>query len=152
MDFCREHTFFKPRYKCLGLDFAHSFTCVRTWLVVNFVEICLMWKTFREYYYFCEFISVLVCVVGFQVVGGENSGRTNLGTIISSITPGGPADLNGLLKPGRRLIHCDFIFIPCCKLLLCYITLLLTVTNCFRWPADICEWYKPGWISSWWNC
>ncbi|KAK5617687.1 hypothetical protein CRENBAI_001665 [Crenichthys baileyi] len=42
--------------------------------------------------------------LGFQVVGGENSGRTNLGTIISSITPGGPADLNGHLKPGDRLI------------------------------------------------
>ncbi|XP_008295321.1 tyrosine-protein phosphatase non-receptor type 13 isoform X2 [Stegastes partitus] len=37
--------------------------------------------------------------LGFQVVGGENSGRTDLGTIISSITPGGPADVNGCLKP-----------------------------------------------------
>uniref|UniRef100_A0A672HFQ7 Tyrosine-protein phosphatase non-receptor type 13 n=1 Tax=Salarias fasciatus TaxID=181472 RepID=A0A672HFQ7_SALFA len=42
--------------------------------------------------------------LGFQVVGGENSGRTDLGTIISSITPGGPADVNGFLKPGDRLI------------------------------------------------
>ncbi|XP_023136642.2 tyrosine-protein phosphatase non-receptor type 13 isoform X2 [Amphiprion ocellaris] len=42
--------------------------------------------------------------LGFQVVGGENSGRTELGTIISSITPGGPADVNGCLKPGDRLI------------------------------------------------
>ncbi|XP_049909066.1 tyrosine-protein phosphatase non-receptor type 13 isoform X1 [Epinephelus moara] len=42
--------------------------------------------------------------LGFQVVGGENSGRMDLGTIISSITPGGPADLNGCLKPGDRLI------------------------------------------------
>uniref|UniRef100_A0A3B5B3N0 Tyrosine-protein phosphatase non-receptor type 13 n=1 Tax=Stegastes partitus TaxID=144197 RepID=A0A3B5B3N0_9TELE len=42
--------------------------------------------------------------LGFQVVGGENSGRTDLGTIISSITPGGPADVNGCLKPGDRLI------------------------------------------------
>ncbi|XP_014842866.1 PREDICTED: tyrosine-protein phosphatase non-receptor type 13 isoform X3 [Poecilia mexicana] len=47
--------------------------------------------------------------LGFQVVGGENSGRTNLGTIISSITPGGPADLNGLLKPGDRLISVNDI-------------------------------------------
>lgn len=45
---------------------------------------------------------------GFQVVGGENSGRSDLGTIISSITPGGPADVNGCLKPGRLII-----FFPC---------------------------------------
>ncbi|XP_070780338.1 tyrosine-protein phosphatase non-receptor type 13 isoform X2 [Enoplosus armatus] len=43
-------------------------------------------------------------VNGFQVVGGENSGRMDLGTIISSVTPGGPADVNGCLKPGDRLI------------------------------------------------
>uniref|UniRef100_A0A8C1IX71 Tyrosine-protein phosphatase non-receptor type 13 n=1 Tax=Cyprinus carpio TaxID=7962 RepID=A0A8C1IX71_CYPCA len=43
--------------------------------------------------------------LGFQVVGGENSGpRQDLGTIISSITPGGPADINGCLKPGDRLL------------------------------------------------
>ncbi|XP_034080001.1 tyrosine-protein phosphatase non-receptor type 13 isoform X2 [Gymnodraco acuticeps] len=41
--------------------------------------------------------------LGFQVVGGQNS-RVELGTIISSITPGGPADVNGCLKPGDRLI------------------------------------------------
>ncbi|XP_026090948.1 tyrosine-protein phosphatase non-receptor type 13-like isoform X3 [Carassius auratus] len=42
--------------------------------------------------------------LGFQVVGGESSGRQDLGTIISSITPGGPADINGSLKPGDRLL------------------------------------------------
>ncbi|KAK5852166.1 hypothetical protein PBY51_023658 [Eleginops maclovinus] len=42
--------------------------------------------------------------LGFQVVRGQNSGRMDLGTIISSITPGGPADVNGCLKPGDRLI------------------------------------------------
>ncbi|XP_030624009.1 tyrosine-protein phosphatase non-receptor type 13 [Chanos chanos] len=42
--------------------------------------------------------------LGFQIVGGENSGRMGLGTLISSITPGGPADINGCLKPGDRLI------------------------------------------------
>ncbi|XP_031716160.1 tyrosine-protein phosphatase non-receptor type 13 isoform X2 [Anarrhichthys ocellatus] len=42
--------------------------------------------------------------LGFQVVGGENSGQMDLGTIISSITPRGPADVNGCLKPGDRLI------------------------------------------------
>uniref|UniRef100_A0AAZ3R5Z5 Tyrosine-protein phosphatase non-receptor type 20 n=1 Tax=Oncorhynchus tshawytscha TaxID=74940 RepID=A0AAZ3R5Z5_ONCTS len=42
--------------------------------------------------------------LGFQVVGGQNSGHVDLGTFISSITPGGPADINGCLKPGDRLI------------------------------------------------
>uniref|UniRef100_A0A3P9LRX0 PDZ domain-containing protein n=1 Tax=Oryzias latipes TaxID=8090 RepID=A0A3P9LRX0_ORYLA len=44
------------------------------------------------------------CVAGFQVVGGENSGRKDLGTLISSLTPGGPAEVDGCLKPGDRLI------------------------------------------------
>ncbi|XP_048022875.1 tyrosine-protein phosphatase non-receptor type 13 isoform X3 [Megalobrama amblycephala] len=47
--------------------------------------------------------------LGFQVVGGENSGRHDLGTLISSITPGGPADLNGCLKPGDRLLSVNDI-------------------------------------------
>ncbi|KAK7143199.1 hypothetical protein R3I93_014385 [Phoxinus phoxinus] len=42
--------------------------------------------------------------LGFQVVGGESSGRQDLGSLISSITPGGPADINGCLKPGDRLL------------------------------------------------
>ncbi|KAK0146162.1 Tyrosine-protein phosphatase non-receptor type 13 [Merluccius polli] len=42
--------------------------------------------------------------LGFQIVGGESSGRMDLGTIVSSITPGGPADLNSCLKPGDRLL------------------------------------------------
>ncbi|XP_031681949.1 tyrosine-protein phosphatase non-receptor type 13 isoform X3 [Oncorhynchus kisutch] len=42
--------------------------------------------------------------LGFQVVGGQNSSHVDLGTFISSITPGGPADINGCLKPGDRLI------------------------------------------------
>ncbi|KAK7896520.1 hypothetical protein WMY93_021845 [Mugilogobius chulae] len=42
--------------------------------------------------------------LGFQIVGGETSGRRDLGTIVSAITPGGPADVNGRLKPGDRLI------------------------------------------------
>lgn len=37
------------------------------------------------------------------MVGGENSGRKDLGTLISSLTPGGPADVDGCLKPGRSL-------------------------------------------------
>ncbi|XP_051955635.1 tyrosine-protein phosphatase non-receptor type 13-like isoform X5 [Xyrauchen texanus] len=42
--------------------------------------------------------------LGFHVVGGENSGQHDLGTLISSITPGGPADMNSCLKPGDRLL------------------------------------------------
>ncbi|XP_051536746.1 tyrosine-protein phosphatase non-receptor type 13-like isoform X3 [Myxocyprinus asiaticus] len=42
--------------------------------------------------------------LGFQVVGGENSGQQDLGTLISYITPGGPADMNSCLKPGDRLL------------------------------------------------
>ncbi|CAL8327342.1 unnamed protein product [Boreogadus saida] len=42
--------------------------------------------------------------LGFQIAGGEDSGRMDLGTIVSAITPGGPADLNSCLKPGDRLL------------------------------------------------
>ncbi|XP_025742914.1 tyrosine-protein phosphatase non-receptor type 13 isoform X9 [Callorhinus ursinus] len=38
--------------------------------------------------------------LGFQIIGGEKMGRLDLGVFISSITPGGPADLDGCLKPG----------------------------------------------------
>uniref|UniRef100_A0A4X2M260 Tyrosine-protein phosphatase non-receptor type 13 n=1 Tax=Vombatus ursinus TaxID=29139 RepID=A0A4X2M260_VOMUR len=37
--------------------------------------------------------------LGFQIVGGEKTGRLDLGVFISSVTPGGPADLEGSLKP-----------------------------------------------------
>ncbi|XP_068949390.1 tyrosine-protein phosphatase non-receptor type 13 isoform X6 [Petaurus breviceps papuanus] len=42
--------------------------------------------------------------LGFQIVGGEKTGRLDLGVFIGSVTPGGPADLDGSLKPGDRLI------------------------------------------------
>uniref|UniRef100_A0A673Y2H1 Tyrosine-protein phosphatase non-receptor type 20 n=1 Tax=Salmo trutta TaxID=8032 RepID=A0A673Y2H1_SALTR len=42
---------------------------------------------------------------GLQIVGGQNSGHVDLGTFISSITPGGPADVNGSLKPGQILTN-----------------------------------------------
>ncbi|XP_077354565.1 tyrosine-protein phosphatase non-receptor type 13 isoform X4 [Festucalex cinctus] len=42
--------------------------------------------------------------LGFQVTGAENTGHNEIGTMISSVTPGGPADVNGYLKPGDRLI------------------------------------------------
>lgn len=57
----------------------------------------------------CIDIGACLCSAGFQVVGGENSSRVDLGTIISSITPGGPADVNGCLKPGRP-VFCRAFF------------------------------------------
>lgn len=42
----------------------------------------------------------MCCFTGFQIIGGEKMGRLDLGVFISSITPGGPADLDGCLKPG----------------------------------------------------
>lgn len=47
--------------------------------------------------------------LGFQIVGGEKTGRLDLGVFISSITPGGPADLDGCLKPGDRLISVNSV-------------------------------------------
>uniref|UniRef100_A0A4W5QQK7 PDZ domain-containing protein n=1 Tax=Hucho hucho TaxID=62062 RepID=A0A4W5QQK7_9TELE len=46
----------------------------------------------------------------FQIVGGENSGCVDLGNFISSISPGGPADVNCCLKPGQWdiLFFCNF--------------------------------------------
>uniref|UniRef100_A0A8C3PUD0 Tyrosine-protein phosphatase non-receptor type 13 n=1 Tax=Calidris pygmaea TaxID=425635 RepID=A0A8C3PUD0_9CHAR len=42
--------------------------------------------------------------LGFQIVGGEKMGKLDLGIFIHSVIPGGPADLEGSLKPGHRLI------------------------------------------------
>ncbi|XP_006867830.1 PREDICTED: tyrosine-protein phosphatase non-receptor type 13 [Chrysochloris asiatica] len=47
--------------------------------------------------------------LGFQVIGGEKMGRLDLGVFISSVTPGGPADLHGCLKPGDRLISVNSV-------------------------------------------
>ncbi|XP_055967115.1 tyrosine-protein phosphatase non-receptor type 13 [Sorex fumeus] len=49
------------------------------------------------------------CGLGFQIIGGEKMGRLDLGVFISSVTPGGPADLDGRLKPGDRLISVDSV-------------------------------------------
>uniref|UniRef100_A0A8C8TWW6 Tyrosine-protein phosphatase non-receptor type 13 n=1 Tax=Peromyscus maniculatus bairdii TaxID=230844 RepID=A0A8C8TWW6_PERMB len=46
---------------------------------------------------------------GFQIIGGEKMGRLDLGVFISSVTPGGPADLDGCLKPGDRLISVNSV-------------------------------------------
>ncbi|KAM4051004.1 tyrosine-protein phosphatase non-receptor type 13 isoform 3-T4 [Anomaloglossus baeobatrachus] len=47
--------------------------------------------------------------LGFQIMGGETRGKLDLGIFISSITPGGPADLDGHLKPGDRLISVNSV-------------------------------------------
>ncbi|KAK7816488.1 hypothetical protein U0070_007905 [Myodes glareolus] len=47
--------------------------------------------------------------LGFQIIGGEKIGRLDLGVFISSVTPGGPADLDGCLKPGDRLISVNSV-------------------------------------------
>lgn len=40
-------------------------------------------------------------LIGFQIVGGEKTGKLDLGIFIHSVIPGGPADLEGSLKPGE---------------------------------------------------
>ncbi|XP_070614154.1 tyrosine-protein phosphatase non-receptor type 13 isoform X2 [Erythrolamprus reginae] len=42
--------------------------------------------------------------LGFEITGGEKTGKFDLGIFIHSVIPGGPADLQGSLKPGDRLI------------------------------------------------
>ncbi|XP_075717007.1 tyrosine-protein phosphatase non-receptor type 13 isoform X2 [Rhinoderma darwinii] len=49
------------------------------------------------------------CDLGFHIMGGETTGKLDLGIFISSITPGGPADLDGRLKPGDRLISVNSV-------------------------------------------
>ncbi|XP_078386842.1 FERM and PDZ domain-containing protein 2 isoform X2 [Cetorhinus maximus] len=41
---------------------------------------------------------------GFMIVGGESTGKLDLGIFIASVTPGGPADKDGRVKEGGRLI------------------------------------------------
>uniref|UniRef100_A0A8C8REE2 Protein tyrosine phosphatase non-receptor type 13 n=1 Tax=Pelusios castaneus TaxID=367368 RepID=A0A8C8REE2_9SAUR len=47
--------------------------------------------------------------LGFQIVGGEKTGKLELGIFIHSVIPGGPADLDGSLKPGDRLISVNSV-------------------------------------------
>ncbi|XP_053112418.1 tyrosine-protein phosphatase non-receptor type 13 isoform X1 [Hemicordylus capensis] len=47
--------------------------------------------------------------LGFQITGGEKTGKLDLGIFILSVTPGGPADLQGSLKPGDRLISVNSV-------------------------------------------
>ncbi|XP_007546118.1 tyrosine-protein phosphatase non-receptor type 13 isoform X1 [Poecilia formosa] len=55
----------------------------------------------------------IVCVIlkkdpklgfGFVIVGEDNTGKLDLGIFIASIVPDGPADKDGRIKPGGRLI------------------------------------------------
>ncbi|XP_078070170.1 tyrosine-protein phosphatase non-receptor type 13 isoform X2 [Mustelus asterias] len=42
--------------------------------------------------------------LGFQIVGGEKTGKLDLGIFVTTIIPGGPAELDRSLNPGDRLI------------------------------------------------
>ncbi|XP_041051917.1 tyrosine-protein phosphatase non-receptor type 13 isoform X1 [Carcharodon carcharias] len=42
--------------------------------------------------------------LGFQIVGGEKTGKLDMGIFVTTIMPGGPAELDGSLNPGDRLI------------------------------------------------
>lgn len=42
--------------------------------------------------------------IGLTIVGGENTGRLDLGIFVRSITPGGPAERDGRVHPGDRII------------------------------------------------
>ncbi|XP_077332510.1 tyrosine-protein phosphatase non-receptor type 13 isoform X12 [Lithobates pipiens] len=43
--------------------------------------------------------------LGFQIMSGETTGKLDLGIFIGSITPGGPADMDGRLKPDINVLH-----------------------------------------------
>uniref|UniRef100_A0A3P9IZQ3 PDZ domain-containing protein n=1 Tax=Oryzias latipes TaxID=8090 RepID=A0A3P9IZQ3_ORYLA len=43
-------------------------------------------------------------VAGFVIVGEDSTGKLDLGIFIASIVPDGPADKDGRIKPGGRLI------------------------------------------------
>ncbi|XP_048460350.1 tyrosine-protein phosphatase non-receptor type 13 [Rhincodon typus] len=47
--------------------------------------------------------------LGFQIVGGEKTGKLDLGIFVTTIMPGGPAELDQRLNPGDRLISVNGI-------------------------------------------
>ncbi|XP_051969243.1 tyrosine-protein phosphatase non-receptor type 13 [Xyrauchen texanus] len=47
--------------------------------------------------------------LGIVIVGEDNTGRLDLGIFIASVVPGGPADNDGRIKPGGRLISLNQI-------------------------------------------
>nr|XP_014341837.1 PREDICTED: FERM and PDZ domain-containing protein 2 [Latimeria chalumnae] len=46
---------------------------------------------------------------GFVIIGGEKTGKLDLGIFIASVIPGGPAEKDGRIKPGGRLISLNNI-------------------------------------------
>lgn len=95
-------------------------------------------------------VTVPVFAAGFQVVGGESSGRAGLGTVVSSITPGGPADLDGSLKPGRTVFSSNPALFPVwvdsCILVACWdncsdvVFCLVSFCACNRGNIDSGDW------------
>ncbi|XP_059844664.1 tyrosine-protein phosphatase non-receptor type 13 isoform X1 [Hypanus sabinus] len=47
--------------------------------------------------------------LGFQIIGGAKTGKLDLGIFVSTILPGGPAELDQRLNPGDRLISVNGI-------------------------------------------
>jgi tyrosine-protein phosphatase non-receptor type 13 protein len=45
--------------------------------------------------------------IGIIIVGGENTGQLDLGIFVKSVTPGGPAERDGRVQPGDRIIAID---------------------------------------------
>lgn len=80
----------------IHLVYAQVTVSIRHLWIFGHLSFCSLWDIVK-------WSVCLFCSPGFQVVGGEASGRQDLGTLISSITPGGPADLNGCLKPGMKV-------------------------------------------------
>ncbi|XP_038647680.1 tyrosine-protein phosphatase non-receptor type 13 isoform X9 [Scyliorhinus canicula] len=48
-------------------------------------------------------------LAGFQIVGGEKTGKLDLGIFVTTIMPGGPAELDRSLNPGDRIISVNGI-------------------------------------------
>ncbi|KAG8434907.1 hypothetical protein GDO86_013029 [Hymenochirus boettgeri] len=47
--------------------------------------------------------------LGFMIIGGENIGKLDLGIFVASLIPGGPAECDGRIKTGGRLISMNNI-------------------------------------------
>lgn len=57
----------------------------------------------------------MVCVTGIVIVGEDTVGHYDLGIFIASIVPGGPADKDGRIRPGRE----SFFTLSCVHLYVC---------------------------------
>lgn len=49
--------------------------------------------------------------IGLTIVGGENAGKLDLGIFIKSVTCGGPAERDGRIRPGDRLVAINNSFL-----------------------------------------